>query len=1261
MNIAITGQQKYDFQDLVCAETMLSFVDDDTASLLVEPAGGEDGELHAGGKTFEIQVKGATGAVGLDHIANVLAHFPADAASGSLLERILSDEDRYGVLVMSGRCDDASSVLVTTSFPHGPAPLARVKVETTKTLVGALRKAANAGNEPTVLEKKRQEHLLQFLDSLKPAALRQALQRVFVFERVDDVTLQDRFAHTLSTRYLVPLNRVPDAIRRFRELVKNAKALKTDALPEFRATLSSIASASVRPAGYIDRGLEEDWVARLERDRALLVTGRPRAGKSYTAFMIASRYQSFGYDVLRTSDISSTERYLEEPARQARMAVLEDPLGGAAFEPDGGRILARIAKLIGRLPPEGRLIVVQSQEQLLAASLMSSVTDLKSGGVGWVELSDSDPDFVKQVWLADADEANAPAELENMVSNALRDGAIVLSPGAASFVAANHADLVQPFTLDGVRDLAAKDSTAIGTAWAAEGLRPVARALALGSSASEDIDRRELAFILGSGGQTLPGKPKGDFDGLVYGGDESRNAPDPTYDSEPELSEAQERQVDLLEERNLVLNVSGKLRFSHPIYVAAARFASGGTTQQQAADLYEGFRRAIFSADPKTAAIAAKNADWIYDRLAGRREQGLMLEVVEMTLRGYYPSVRDACFSFLLRRFGSLAPDVQKRLPDWVGSVTKIDISSLEWRNGNARIPLGKSIGFRAFELDLVGLTSAEVASERSILEGASGGYLSVEGATRALLFYKQNPSSLTLLAAGRLLAYDEGFIRGELALVWLSVERMGDQEIIDRVARDDHPGVAVGAIEGAVKGWNLLTPARRAQITNALQTQGSNAPCAAAILPDLVRFNRVEFTGSNPPWPLFGALMPVALKAAPAGAVVSEPRLFSVVRDSVPKLGPEIVVEICDAWIDWIERELGVGSFRGEYSVGVLEILIVATRTAPEKREGRLDRILSLPGTSVVHSALTDAVDGWHLLTPEERRVVENLLFDNRSDALWLQAAVLTRSNPPLELQRRILGGTLTLEANPETLIAEIPAPLFDACIHSYTGWIGRLWNKAHRGEEVWAPVIAILGTLPEHSSFSAAWFELTLEGDGKPVAAAIRVIGAERATMLIDTLTADKVDRTGDFMPEAWAAVLNFAHDREARDALLTRTLAFLPAILEDIKDLQRWLPAEDHPFILHALKGDLDALQIAQHLSSNVYTPKALSVLKVMMENRLPTIHGTYTRLSNMLSALKADSPDFFEWLEERRHENLESHRGIRESLRISPPNPLGWIDP
>lgn len=312
-------------------------------------------------------------------------------------------------------------------------------MEAANALLVALRKAAAAGDEPTKLSKTREYQLLRFLDGLDHADLRKALRRVFVFERVDDVTIQDRFVRTLSARHRVPLNKVPDVIARFRDVVKSAKVLAEDALPAFRAELSRIESASVQPAGYIDRGLEDDWAARLERDHALLVSGRPRTGKSFTAFMIASRYQHFGYDVLRTSDISSTERYLEEPTRQARVAVLEDPLGGAAFEPDGGRTLARISKLVGRLPPEARLIVVQSQEQLLAASLASSVTTLTSGGLEWVELLDGDPDFVRKVWLAGADAANAPNALTTLVADGLGTGAIFLSPGAASFVAANHA------------------------------------------------------------------------------------------------------------------------------------------------------------------------------------------------------------------------------------------------------------------------------------------------------------------------------------------------------------------------------------------------------------------------------------------------------------------------------------------------------------------------------------------------------------------------------------------------------------------------------------------------------------------------------------------------------------------------------------------------------------------------------------------------------------------------------------------------------
>lgn len=76
-------------------------------------------------------------------------------------------------------------------------------------------------------------------------------------------------------------------------------------------------------------------MATLSADRALLLTGRPRSGKSDAAKYVASRFQKFGYTVRLLSDVKEAERFLSEPSSSQRLVVLDDPLG----EPMRSRII----------------------------------------------------------------------------------------------------------------------------------------------------------------------------------------------------------------------------------------------------------------------------------------------------------------------------------------------------------------------------------------------------------------------------------------------------------------------------------------------------------------------------------------------------------------------------------------------------------------------------------------------------------------------------------------------------------------------------------------------------------------------------------------------------------------------------------------------------------------------------------------------------------------------------------------------------------
>ena len=113
MSIAITAPDKYKFQDLVCIELFLRFENTPDLTMLVEFPGGEDANLEwtNNGNLIktEVQVKGAENTVSLYEVAECLAHFPPYKYENCLLERVLSDNFRFALLVMSGRCDDAAA------------------------------------------------------------------------------------------------------------------------------------------------------------------------------------------------------------------------------------------------------------------------------------------------------------------------------------------------------------------------------------------------------------------------------------------------------------------------------------------------------------------------------------------------------------------------------------------------------------------------------------------------------------------------------------------------------------------------------------------------------------------------------------------------------------------------------------------------------------------------------------------------------------------------------------------------------------------------------------------------------------------------------------------------------------------------------------------------------------------------------------------------------------------------------------------------
>lgn len=1265
MTINVTGPKKYDFQDLVCIAFGLRSVHRTGAELLIEPDGGEDCELRENGAVVEIQVKGAEGRFGIKDLADYLGHPGKRVAGNTLLERLLADSSRFVVLVLSSRCDDATSALVQ---PFGWKESQRdhsFGIANAQALLTAFAKPSGEKN-PSKLTKARDQHRATIAAGLTPDLLNIALQRLALIERLDEIGLTSVCDDILVRIHDVPKDRTSDTISRLRDVIKTAKGLAANVLPDIARILDASSAGSLSPQGYIERGDEAHWEDTLSQSKVLLLTGRPRTGKSDAARYVAAKFQKLGYSVRVLSDVKEAERFLSEPSSSQRLAVLDDPLGGTHTEPEHVKIYQQLEDLIGHLRHDRRLIVSQSQEQLLVTTGARDASNLDIDGHPWHDLSDFRAAFSARIWCQEAASVAMPPELAQFVNDALSSGKLVLDAGSIRHLARHYAKARVPYKLGQIERIAHERASALADVWKAEGLQALARSLAIGTTAMEPISEMELAFLLGKGGEGLPGMPTSNFTVTQIGGDPPEPSPDPDYDEEPKLDQTALVGLDAFETRRLIsYGSSESVNFAHAYYRAAGEASAGVSTKKQVEDALMVLTRALFCRSGATSKAAARNLDWIHDRLVRSGRPNAIPELAERGLESYFPATRDLCYAFLMRYIGELPRDFQARLPDWVIAIQRRDVATMAWREDEACLPLGRTFsGAERLEALLFPPERKDVLNELNLLEAPEESYLRPQGACRALSYYKGEPFALGHQAMSRLLNYGEGFIRATAAEIWFSVDRSADDDILRQLNADDHPAVASAMLDGAVKGWPTLSQDRRARLIGIISAQASSPAAAAAMMPNLVRFDRIEYTGPARAWDLFAAVMPSALDALPATTDFTEARLFNVVMEARGKIAPELLTSICESWLHWLERLTGEGLVPDDFSLGFVDLLLDITNGKPELREGRLARALSLPGSSASYVVVSDIAEHWETLSDTEREFLKDILVSSRSDAVWLKASVLTSSVVPKDLEHLLLPACLTLDDPPETLLADIPVELLTACIQAFTGQPSRLWNRAHRNAAVWQPVVDLIVRQPDHPLFELAWNAISGTGKANIVRQIIEDCGPQHAELFLGLLIKHKVGRVGDFMPQAWSAVLDQAPDRDTRTEWLSRALIYTTVILEDLGDLELWLLDEGDKIIaLHILEPDIKAIMTSREVSERGDRLSAALELLEQFNKQLPRLHGTYGRIQRLLTDPNEENVEFNELLEKLRLNNLALGSKLKKHLLGEKewPEPTGWMHP
>jgi hypothetical protein len=343
---------------------------------------------------------------------------------------------------------------------------------------------------------------------------------------------------------------------------------------------------------------------------------------------------------------------------------------------------------------------------------------------------------------------------------------------------------------------------------------------------------------------------------------------------------------------------------------------------------------------------------------------------------------------------------------------------------------------------------------------------------------------------------------------VWLSDSPIQESHVVQRIFADNHPAVAVAALDGCIAGWATYDDGTKALLLELILETAGRPTCAAALLPRLVVFDRVEYTGANPPWVIFARAMPAVLRSLPPDAIFSDAHLLSCMREAVGHMESGSAIAICSEWITLLQREIH-NTMPSEFFLAVTEVLIRASRSAPSERTGLIERLLTIQSTSASLVFVADLVDAWFDLIPEEQALLVALLQTQRVDKLWSNAVALTRKSVPPEIQFALLGTPQKLSDPPRILLADLPSDLVNACVAVYCGRPQPLWwlGTHHVQETPWDQLVRAIGLEVTHPLFETALDEAVLKQDGTRLAEIVNNAGRDNADRIFNLLLQRKV----------------------------------------------------------------------------------------------------------------------------------------------------------
>lgn len=1291
MSIAIIAPTKFDFQDLASIELGLRWPVAGAPTLRAEPENGEDAELtwEEGGqrRLCEVQVKGrSTGELDMATLADYLAHFPDRQAQGSLLERLIDHPEQVVLFVASERCrDETARYRAPTDWigayrTRAPDEAAgRALAAALEHLAGAPGRMRSAASNLTLARAAR----LNVLAQIPAGDLAAALERVFIHELETPAGIAVRL-HRKLFAVGVPTDRLADGIARLKQVVADDRAARLDVFGRLRTVLADFAPEQMAPAKYLPRGVENRLSADLAGHRAVLLSGPPRVGKSWTALQLAGGLQQQGYEVASSSHIDQADRFLNDPVRRQRAYVLEDPLGARQAVSDASTRVADLRRLLNSLSHDRRLIVAQSDAPILQTLRQHDLANSNLGAFAWNVLAPLSQDQAEALWRRDAADASVPPADIERVAAVVRAHPDLRDAGAVAYLATNF-DRLRPGAGDAeIIAQARGDAVDFAQALADESAAAarVLRGVAVATETGVGVAEAELAFVI-DGGEERPNfdKSRGI---VVMGRSEAPTAP--AYEATPTLAQSERDATVTLRRRRVLDLQAGRHNFVHPYLRAGAQAIFRPDLAEDVDAALAFAQRALSAVDPGISVTAARNLPWIAGALEA--QAGGLLKAAELAQSGLsslYPARRDACFAFLMSRASDLPDEEQRGLRRWVHAVD-VEFDRIEEVGGILLITSGMN--------SLFGRSPVPLEQVLPYIEAIEAGQpldLDPPLAFAIIVASEQAGRNLSPLLMERLLSTDAAVLRAAAASLWLESAREGDGHILGRISADATPAVSNAVLDVLVRNWADLPPARRTAIADILEAHVRRAGSATTVLDRLSKFNREEEFGEAPPWALFARLAPIALANAPD--VVFRDGRFALTVDSAIRAGegPRLL-PLLTVWTTSLATRLKT-KLPDEFELSVPEPLL---DVAPPALRWRLIRgLLDTPNTGARLRITATLVDRWADLSELERSELLEILRAEVSDGNWLRAAALTRRQVPAEIAEALSGRTDLLELEPAELLAVLGQSLYRACLHVFLGDPQPLWwlGSHHASTAAWQRAVRWSASAADRPLFAEALDDVIAFAENDAPAELVRQAAEADLQAVFNTFLRRKMGETGNWQTQAWTVLIGRGTAAGLADGWFAQIAEAAPVFLDHLRDVHHWLGKGPHEErLLQELASDFDAYKLLHTANELATALRSLEVdldlpedqdeddgmhglptpaemlatflrsVRTFLENHPPRLFGTWGDLRDDLRAMDAPE-DLLAWLETKRLAALEIRSEERHSLlEGAGPSPLvGWVGP